>query len=266
MTKKQTIEFLDYKDTVENLLKAKASKFKSQFTLDLDDLFDAYINDIKPEDYIKKGLALKESIIQQNNKYEQYFNNVVNIISKSGYKINIMPMELAKEVVEFYNEGYTPSVPANYCVEQIKKNSIKISNNNINTDGIKNRLLYALHDIDNCAIKNIEMNGHDIFAILKIKIFEMRNEISTDVKSYIRELHKNFIPYIRQNIDNNTRMDILGYSIEGRSVFITIKMKIDVINTENATNVPFSIKETVNIIDMYVNIFRTFAEQYRNII
>ena len=252
MGKKQTLEFLDYKDAVEDLLKRKSSKMSTQFTLDLDDLFDAYINDIKPEDYIKKGLSLKENYEQQNNKYVKYFNNVVDIIAKSGYKIKIMPMELAKEVVEFYNEGYTPSVPANYCVEQIKKNTIKISNKNINTELIKNKLLYALHNINNCAIKNIEINGRDIFAILKIKIFEMRNEISTDIKSYIRELHKNFIPYIRQNIDNNTRMDIVGYSIESRNVFITIKMKVDVIDSENSENIPFSVKETANIIDMYV--------------
>lgn len=262
MSKKQTMEFLDYKDAVEDLLKRKSSHLKTTFSLDLDDLFDAYINDVKPADYVKKGISLNESC--QSDSYTKYFDTVVDIIGRAGYRINVMPMELAEEVVEFYNEGYTPSVPANYCVEQIKKNAIKVSDSKVNTDAIKNKLLKALHAVDNCAIKEVTTKGRDTFAVLKIKIFELRNELSTDVKSYVRELHKNFMPYVRQNVDNQTRVDIVGYSIEGRNVFITIKLKIDFIDGESKGQ--FSIKETTNIIDMYVNIFRTFAEQYRNIV
>ena len=109
--------------------------------------------------------------------------------------------------------------------------------------------------------EKVEINKDETSAVLKIKIFEMRNEINTDVKSYIRELNKYFKPYVRQNVDNGSRIDILGYSVNQRSVYVTVRMKVDLIDSEN-----FSINETANIIKMYIEIFRTFAEQYQNIV
>ena len=81
-----------------------------------------------------------------------------------------------------------------------------------------------------------------------------------------KQLNKYFAPYIRQNIDNGTRIDILGYSVNQRSVYATIKLKIDFINSDDNTVKQFSAKETANIIKMYIEIFRTFAEQYQNIV
>ena len=156
--------------------------------------------------------------------------------------------------------------PTNYCLEQIKKNVVKVDKKKADNILLKNQLLLLVHDIDNCALKDVEVTSTDAFAVLKIKIFEMRNEINTDVKSYIRQLNKYFAPYVRQNVDNGSRIDILGYSVNQRSVYATIKLKIDFIDSDGFTNNRFSAKETVNIIKMYIEIFRMFAEQYQNVI
>jgi hypothetical protein len=161
----------------------------------------------------------------------------------------------------FYTDGYNALVTANYCVEQLKKNTIKADDTKSDTTAIKNRMLMLVHNIDNCALKDVENNRDGTFAILKIKLFDMRNELNTDIKGYIRQLHKYFVPYVRQNIDNDTRIDILGYSINQRSVYITVKLKVDMLD-----DTAFSAKETASIIEMYIQTFRMFAEQYQNVV
>ena len=56
------------------------------------------------------------------------------------------------------------------------------------------------------------------------------------------------------------------YSVQQRSVYATIKLKIDFIDSDGFKNNHFSAKETVNIIKMYIEIFRTFAEQYQSVV
>ena len=254
------MEFLDYKNEVERIIERKARHLNKDVTLSLEKMFEAYINDVNPIDFIKSSMSLNEST--QDNQFTNYYNKIIKNIKNYGYNIIKMPRELMESVINFYNEGYNTMIPANYCIEQLKKNTIKIEKKKTDNILLKNKLLLLVHDIDNCALKGVEVTSTDAYAILKIKIFDMRNEINTDVKSYIKELNKYFAPYVRQNVDNGSRIDILGYSVQQRSVYATVKLKIDFIDEDKK----FSAKETVNIIKMYIEIFRMFAEQYQNIV
>lgn len=258
------MEFLDYKREVEKIMKRKARHLSKDVKPNMEKMFDAYINDVNPVDFIRSTVSLNEN--SQNNGFSRYYDRIVKNIRTFGYNILKMPRELMESVVNFYNEGYNTMVPTNYCLEQIKKNTVKVDKKKADNILLKNQLLLLVHDIDNCALKDVEVTSTDAFAVLKIKIFEMRNEINTDVKSYIRQLNKYFAPYVRQNVDNGSRIDILGYSVNQRSVYATIKLKIDFIDSDGFTNNRFSAKETVNIIKMYIEIFRMFAEQYQNVI
>lgn len=258
------MEFLDYKNEVERIIERKARHLNKDVTLSLEKMFEAYINDVNPIDFIKSSISLNEST--QDNQFTNYYNKIIKNIRNYGYNIIKMPRELMESVISYYNEGYNAMIPTNYCIEQIKKNTIKIDKTKADNILLRNKLLLLVHDIENCALKGVEVTSSDAYAILKIKIFDMRNEINTDVKSYIRELNKYFAPYVRQNVDNGSRIDILGYSVQQRSVYATIKLKIDFIDSDGFKNNHFSAKETVNIIKMYIEIFRTFAEQYQNVV
>ena len=258
------MEFLDYKNEVERIIERKARHLNKDVTLSLEKMFEAYINDVNPIDFIKNSISLNEST--QDNQFTNYYNKIIKNIRNYGYNIIKMPRELMESVISYYNEGYNAMIPTNYCIEQIKKNTIKIDKTKADNILLRNKLLLLVHDIENCALKGVEVTSSDAYAILKIKIFDMRNEINTDVKSYIRELNKYFAPYVRQNVDNGSRIDILGYSVQQRSVYATIKLKIDFIDSDGFKNNHFSAKETVNIIKMYIEIFRTFAEQYQNVV
>ena len=258
------MEFLDYKNEVERIIERKARHLNKDVTLSLEKMFEAYINDVNPIDFIKSSISLNEST--QDNQFTNYYNKIIKNIRNYGYNIIKMPRELMESVINYYNEGYNAMIPTNYCIEQIKKNTIKIDKTKADNILLRNKLLLLVHDIENCALKGVEVTSSDAYAILKIKIFDMRNEINTDVKSYIRELNKYFAPYVRQNVDNGSRIDILGYSVQQRSVYATIKLKIDFIDSDGFKNNHFSAKETVNIIKMYIEIFRTFAEQYQNVV
>lgn len=258
------MEFLDYKNEVERIIERKARHLNKDVTLSLEKMFEAYINDVNPIDFIKSSISLNEST--QDNQFTNYYNKIIKNIRNYGYNIIKMPRELMESVISYYNEGYNAMIPTNYCIEQIKKNTIKIDKTKADNILLRNKLLLLVHDIENCALKGVEVTSSDAYAVLKIKIFDMRNEINTDVKSYIRELNKYFAPYVRQNVDNGSRIDILGYSVQQRSVYATIKLKIDFIDSDGFKNNHFSAKETVNIIKMYIEIFRTFAEQYQNVV
>jgi hypothetical protein len=258
------MEFLDYKQEIERIVERKAKHLGKDFNLNLEKMFEAYINDVNPIDFIRSSISLNES--SQNNEFSKYYDRIVKNIRTFGYNIIKMPRELMESVVNFYNEGYNTMVPTNYCLEQLKKNTIKVDKKKTDNILLKNQLLLLVHNIDNCALKGVEVTKTDAYAILKIKIFEMRNEINTDIKSYIKQLNKYFAPYVRQNIDNGSRIDILGYSVNQRSVYATVKLKIDFIDSDGFKNNQFSAKETVNIIKMYIEIFRTFAEQYQNVV
>lgn len=257
------MDFSEYRHTVEHYLLRTNPKFDIS-SLDLNNVFEAYVSDVSPRTYISNmHTSLNESV---DDKFNKYLSRIVSMIKKAGYTIKSMPKELNEDINYCYVDGYTPATCANYILEKMEKNMVKVKEaNGIKKVELKNKLLRLMHDVENAGLIGIDTHYNDIYAVIKIKLFDVRNEISTDIKSYINELHRYFKPYVTQNVDNNSRIEILGYSINQRSVYCTVKLKVDVIETEDGKPI-FSANETKNNIEFYIKIFRMFAEQYSNVI
>lgn len=257
------MDFSEYRHTIEHYLERKNPKFDVS-TLDLNKVFEAYISDVSPRTYIgTMGSMMNESM---DVKFNKYLSRVIALVKKSGYTIQSMPRELNEDINDCFSEGYSTATCANYILEKIEKNTVKIKEpNTIRNIDLKNKLLRLMHNVENAGLVGIDTHYNDIYAVIKIKLFDMRNEISTDIKSYINELHRYFKPYVNQNIDNNNRLQIIGYSINQRSVYCTVKFKVDIIENEDG-KIAFSSNETRNNIEYYIKIFRMFAEQYSNIV
>lgn len=256
------MNFLQYKSTVEKIISRKHTDIK----LDLDGLFESYINDVDPKNYVMSLRSMNESS-NIEKMFNRYLKSVANIVKKSGYTIKKMPRELNEDVIDMYNDGYNSTECADYIIEQLDKNTVKVGKQlQIDDVLLRNKLLFIVHNIDGVALKDVETKKGEAFAILRIKLFDMANEINTDVKSYLMQLDKYFRPYIKQNIDNANRLEILGYTLNRTSVFCTVKLRIDFLEPDETGISKFSSKETASNIQLYANIFKTFNEQYRNLL
>ena len=111
------MQFLDYKNNVEQILARKQIHMKD-INVDMDAMFEAYINSVKPIDFIKSMYTLNESY--QTDKFTDYYNKVKDFALQIGFRIIKMPRELKEEVINFYNEGYNSVVAGKYITEQIK--------------------------------------------------------------------------------------------------------------------------------------------------
>ena len=65
------MQFLDYKNNVEQILARKHLHMKD-INVDMDAMFEAYINSVKPIDFIKSMYTLNESC--QTDKFTDYYN------------------------------------------------------------------------------------------------------------------------------------------------------------------------------------------------
>ena len=95
------MEFLDYKQEIERIVERKAKHLGKDFNLNLEKMFEAYINDVNPIDFIRSSISLNES--SQNNEFSKYYNRIVKNIRTFGYNVIKMPRELMESVVNFYN-------------------------------------------------------------------------------------------------------------------------------------------------------------------
>ena len=253
------MDFMQYKDTVENFLK----KYRID-KIDLEPMFEAYVNGTTPKEYIRKYCININENTNQETLFNRYLNKVLKIVKKSGYNVIRVPKELNEDIEYFYNDGYGAAECASYVTEKFDKNTVKVKKEN-NKDKAKfyNKLLLLVHPIEDVALKDVKIEKDSAYAILRIKLFNFRNELNTDVKSYLAGIDKQFKPFIKQNTDNNDRISILGYSLTQKSVFCTVQIKIDFLDDKMQE---FSVNETANIIKMYAEIFKTFGEQYRVLI
>lgn len=257
------MDFIEYRSIVEEKLRRK----NINSGINLDSLFDSYINNTDPSTYVKNYLGVLSEKTNMDKRFNRYLSEIISMVRKYGYNIIKMPKELNENIEELYNDGYSTSECANYLVEELDKNAVKIDNEKKPDDlMIYNKLLVMLHGIDDVALKDVDISGNDLYAILRIKLFDLRNELNTDVKSYLASIDKYFRPYVKQNVDNGNRVEITGYTVSQKSVFCTVKLKIDLLDTDDSESGTFSLKETANIIKMYVNIFKTFGEQNTNLI
>lgn len=257
------MDFLQYRDTVEKIISRK----RMRTSLDLDNLFEAYINDVDPRKYVTGIRSLNENIGDCDTGFIRYRDTVNKIIKKSGYTVKSMPRELASDMADMYSEGYKAPECAVYITEKIKKNTVKVKNlPPVDDILMRNKLLFLVHGIDGVALKDVEVKNDEVYAILRIKLFDLKNELNTDIPGYLKTVDSYFRKYITQNVDNANRLSILGYTIVHNTVYCTTRIKIDTFEPDKSGMPIFSVKETGNIIRLYANMFSMFNEQYRNLL
>ena len=86
------MEFLDYKQEVEKIMERKARHLNKDVKLNMEKMFEAYINDVNPIDFIRSSISLNEN--SQNNEFSKYYNRIVKNIRTFGYNVIKMPREL----------------------------------------------------------------------------------------------------------------------------------------------------------------------------
>lgn len=261
------MNFIEYK---QNILENAVTKYRNADDIvnnNLSLIFENYVNDVS----VNKCINSIINVINENMDHTEtkqyaltYIKQVMELLFKLGYKIKKLPKQVENEILDYFEANATIYDCADHCADILKKKYIKIKDKSKDDEKLsilKNRLFMLFHNIDSAALLDVEKEDDLIYAKVKVKLYEMKNEINTDIKSYMKEINKYFIPYIRQNTDNGSRLDILGYSINQRNLYCTCKIKIDLIDDEK-----FSVNETTNIIKMYIEIFKMFSEQYCNMI
>ena len=83
------MEFLDYKQEVEKIMERKAKHLNKDVKLNMEKMFEAYINDVNPIDFIRSSISLNEN--SQNNEFSKYYNRIVKNIRTFGYNVIKMP-------------------------------------------------------------------------------------------------------------------------------------------------------------------------------
>lgn len=253
------MNFCDYRAEIERIM----SRRHINGNLNMEAMFEAYISGIEPRTYIEKN-RLNEN--RADDGFNRYLVNIVKLVKKYGYNVVKMPKELNEDLKNFYNDGYGISECVSYITEKLDKNTVQVKRTGkIDDILLYNKLLYVMHDIPDAALIDVEDKSETTYAVVRIKLFDLRNELNTDIKSYLAGIHKNFSAYIKQNVDNASRIEIRGYSANQKSVYCTVSIKLDFVEDEHGEET-LSMKETANTINMYVNIFKMFGEQYRNLI
>lgn len=262
------MNFIEYKQDVLNEVSRKYRNAEELVNSSMNDIYESYIDNICTSECAK---ILVTNILKENAEVDEtqqyartYIDQVLKLLYKLGYKIKKLPGTLKNDILDYFENNATIYDCADYCATQLKKKYVKTKDKKAEDEKLillKNRLFMLFHNIESAALNDVEKDKDTIYAVVKVKLFEMKNEINTDIKSYMREINKYFIPYVRQNTDNGSRLEILGYSIKQRNLYCTCKIKIDLMDEER-----FSVTETTNIINMYIEIFKMFSEQYQNII
>lgn len=255
------MDFTEYRLNVDKIL--NNLNYKTNYNLQT--VFECYLNSVTPKTCVKSLLKpINENFFE--DKYTEYKKQVLHLMRKQKFDIRKPHPELENLIRDFYADETEPVTTATECIKWVKQHSIKVKKDKEATENAKtivyNKLLLLFHNIENAALKRVSVKNNDIYAELQIKLFTLRNEINTDIKSYLNELHKQFIPFLNQNVDRKDRIDVIGYSLKNNNVYCNINIKMDCISNDGFKDMNFSKLETVNMFKMYIEIFRTFAEQY----
>ena len=201
------MDFSEFRHTIEHYL-VKANPNFDLSSLDLNNVFEAYVSDVTPREYIA---SMKKSInesVAVSDQYEKYYNRTVSLIKKSGYTIQSMPRELDEDISDFYDNGYTTAECANYLLEKIEKNTVKLKEpTTIRNVELKNKLLRLMHDVEQ-KLENGELGRNEHAAD---KIMSELGVVLDDSFIPAEMLDPDLLAYMMENSDHNIVLFIFNY-------------------------------------------------------
>lgn len=257
--------FNDYYQKIKFLLN---TKYHNDAMLDhnLDKIFENYINDIPINECVNTLLKnyINESKNNINYDFKKYTSRVKQLLETMGYEKSELTDETNKQIADAYSIEEDEYACAELCKDNLQKKTKQYNVNKLTKEKIeqvKNNLIVNLHNINNAAL--LKLNVSPTVASIKIKIRLISNlkYIDTDVKSYIKQVHKYLSAFITQNNNNELETNIESYSIKYNNLYCISKIQIPLIGDNK-----FNIYDISKNIKSYLNVIETFAEQYKNII
>ena len=84
------MDFIEYRSIVEEKLRRK----NINSGINLDSLFDSYINNTDPSTYVKNYLGVLSEKTNMDKRFNRYLSEIISMVRKYGYNIIKMPKEL----------------------------------------------------------------------------------------------------------------------------------------------------------------------------
>lgn len=232
-------------------------------------IFDCYINDTPINECIK--LLLKNTINESTEKqtpYEKYRMRVITLLETMGYKKEEITNTINKKISDTYDIEEDEYACAELCKDELQRaqkyKPIKLTTQKI--DQVKNNIIINLHSVHNAALLNLDVSPTAAKIKLKVRLFTNLNYINTDVKSYIKLVHKYLNAFVCQNSNTALETKILSYSIKYNNLYCTTEIVIPLVNQDGLPENNFNIYDISCSIKSHLNVLETFSEQYKNII
>ncbi len=259
--------FNDYLNEVKHTLARKYSHTDAFINENLEYFFEAYINDVSVKTSIKK--LLQQTLISESktDKYNTYKQKITKFLNKLGYKTNYRIIE------NLINDYYTNDIDnlecINECIKTIKKYKLNEEtaekiDYNVLTEHLTNMLVYYLRNSAYCTIKSAKVTKLNTTIDFRLKLFELEN-IDTSVTGVIKDIDKQLKLFLKQNMDNGSNFTITGYQLKNSTLYCACNLNINFEDSDGFKNNRYNTTEIRRILKLYINIFKTFAEQNKNL-
>jgi len=260
--------FNDYYNKVKSLAKSKNCNTVI-VDRNLEKIFENYINDTPVTQCIKE--LFKSNINEsttKNSGFKKYAKRVITLLETFGYDKSDIDDNTIKNISDNYDVGEDEYACAELCKNDIEKaqkyKPIKLTPQRI--EKIKNNLLINLHAVDNAALLDLNVSPTAATVKIKIRLLANLNNIETDVKSYIKLVHKYLSAFLVQNSNTDIETNVKGYAIKYNNLYCTSEFTIPFIEADGTTTEKFNIYDISRSIKSHLNVIETFIEQYKNIL
>lgn len=260
--------FNDYCTKLKQLLKNK--RYDTNIVdHNLNKIFDNYVNSTPITECAKSLIksTLNESVTGKND-YKKYAKRVLTILETMGYQKDDISKNITNRIADSYDIEENEYACAELCKNDIEKENkfkpIKLTKEKI--EKIKNNLIINMHNVNNAALLDLNVSPTAATIKIKVRLFQNLTNIETDVKSYIKVVHKYLSAFVAQNANVDVENKIKSYAIKFNNLYCTIEFNIPFINADGTSTEKFNMYDISRIIQSYMNVLGTFTEQYKNVI
>lgn len=248
---------------------------KNNYSVDVADrnmtkIFENYINSVPENLCIKQLLKYNLNESKSNkNDFAKYTERVIYLLEKLGYTKKDISNKTIDTIKDSYNIEEDEYSCAQLCQDNLEKEQ-KYKPVNLTRDKIqqiKNNLTLNFHNIDNAALLDFDVSPHAAKITIKVRLFSNLAYLSSDVKTYIKTVHKYLSAFLIQNENvPNVETKITGYSVKFNNLYCTSVFTLPFVLPDGVTSELFNYNSIVRIMTMHLNVLSAFSEQYKPIL
>ena len=259
--------FGDYCNKIKNIL-ARTHRDVSIVDYNMEQIFEAYINDTPASKVIEK-LYKSMNEATADTDFLKYKNRVHTILEKLGYdKSELDNKKVTDTISDLYDTNEDEYACAEICKNEIDKaqelKPIKLTSRQV--QHVRNNLIIALHPVSNAALLDLNVSPQGAVVKIKVRLTQGLQELHTDAKSYIKEVHKYLRAFLLQNSNTDVDFKVKSYSIKFNNLYCTSEFFIPFKDADGIPIQMFNVYDIARIIKSPLNVLETYSEQYRNII